>query len=77
MHDLMNGGHSTGLVEQDRASIGQFSSHAAGAWLVRSSHDQDRHRHGRHPGIGRHSALRIAERGAGVILTYNSNLDGA
>jgi NAD(P)-dependent dehydrogenase (short-subunit alcohol dehydrogenase family) len=28
-------------------------------------------------GIGRHTALRIAERGAGVILTYNGNPDGA
>jgi NAD(P)-dependent dehydrogenase (short-subunit alcohol dehydrogenase family) len=28
-------------------------------------------------GIGRHTALRIAERGAGVILTYNANPDGA
>jgi NAD(P)-dependent dehydrogenase (short-subunit alcohol dehydrogenase family) len=28
-------------------------------------------------GIGRHCALRIAERGAGVILTYNGNSDGA
>jgi NAD(P)-dependent dehydrogenase (short-subunit alcohol dehydrogenase family) len=28
-------------------------------------------------GIGRHAALRIAERGTGVILTYNSNPAGA
>jgi NAD(P)-dependent dehydrogenase (short-subunit alcohol dehydrogenase family) len=28
-------------------------------------------------GIGRHAAIRIAERGAGVILTYNANRDGA
>jgi NAD(P)-dependent dehydrogenase (short-subunit alcohol dehydrogenase family) len=28
-------------------------------------------------GIGRAAALRIAERGAGVILTYNTNADGA
>jgi NAD(P)-dependent dehydrogenase (short-subunit alcohol dehydrogenase family) len=28
-------------------------------------------------GIGRHAALRIAERGAGVILTYNNHPDGA
>src|SRR5689334_13912454 len=28
-------------------------------------------------GIGRSAAMRIAERGAGVILTYNSNADGA
>jgi NAD(P)-dependent dehydrogenase (short-subunit alcohol dehydrogenase family) len=28
-------------------------------------------------GIGRHAALRIAERGAGVIVTYNANPDGA
>jgi NAD(P)-dependent dehydrogenase (short-subunit alcohol dehydrogenase family) len=28
-------------------------------------------------GIGRHTAIRIAERGAGVILTYNSSPDGA
>lgn len=28
-------------------------------------------------GIGRAAALRIAERGAGVILTYNTNPDGA
>lgn len=28
-------------------------------------------------GIGRHAALRIAERGTGVILTYNGNPDGA
>ena len=28
-------------------------------------------------GIGRHAAIRIAERGAGVILTYNSSPDGA
>ena len=28
-------------------------------------------------GIGRHAALRIAERGAGVILTYNRSPDGA
>ena len=28
-------------------------------------------------GIGRHSAMRIAERGAGVILTYNSSPGGA
>jgi NAD(P)-dependent dehydrogenase (short-subunit alcohol dehydrogenase family) len=28
-------------------------------------------------GIGRHAALRIAERGAGVVLTYNANADGA
>jgi NAD(P)-dependent dehydrogenase (short-subunit alcohol dehydrogenase family) len=28
-------------------------------------------------GIGRHTALRIAERGDGVILTYNSSPDGA
>jgi NAD(P)-dependent dehydrogenase (short-subunit alcohol dehydrogenase family) len=28
-------------------------------------------------GIGRAAALRIAERGAGVILTYNSNPEGA
>jgi NAD(P)-dependent dehydrogenase (short-subunit alcohol dehydrogenase family) len=28
-------------------------------------------------GIGRHTAIRIAERGAGVILTYNSNPEGA
>lgn len=28
-------------------------------------------------GIGRHAALRIAERGTGVIVTYNSNATGA
>ena len=28
-------------------------------------------------GIGRHAAIRIAERGARVIVTYNGNLDGA
>lgn len=28
-------------------------------------------------GIGRHAAIRIAERGAGVILTYNSHPEGA
>ena len=28
-------------------------------------------------GIGRHIAIRLAERGAGVILTYGSNPDGA
>jgi NAD(P)-dependent dehydrogenase (short-subunit alcohol dehydrogenase family) len=28
-------------------------------------------------GIGRHAAIRIAERGAGVILTYNGNPQGA
>src|SRR4051812_25147334 len=28
-------------------------------------------------GIGRAAAIRIAERGAGVILTYNGNADGA
>jgi NAD(P)-dependent dehydrogenase (short-subunit alcohol dehydrogenase family) len=28
-------------------------------------------------GIGRHTAIRIAERGAGVIVTYNRNPDGA
>src|SRR6187200_1829321 len=28
-------------------------------------------------GIGRHAAIRIAERGAGVILTYNSSPDEA
>lgn len=28
-------------------------------------------------GIGRHTAVRIAERGAGVIVTYNTNPDGA
>jgi NAD(P)-dependent dehydrogenase (short-subunit alcohol dehydrogenase family) len=28
-------------------------------------------------GIGRHAALRIAERGARVILTYNANAEGA
>jgi NAD(P)-dependent dehydrogenase (short-subunit alcohol dehydrogenase family) len=28
-------------------------------------------------GIGRHAAIRIAERGAGVILTYNTTADGA
>jgi NAD(P)-dependent dehydrogenase (short-subunit alcohol dehydrogenase family) len=28
-------------------------------------------------GIGRHTAIRIAERGAGVILTYNTNPEGA
>ena len=28
-------------------------------------------------GIGRHTAIRIAERGAGVILTYNSSSEGA
>jgi NAD(P)-dependent dehydrogenase (short-subunit alcohol dehydrogenase family) len=28
-------------------------------------------------GIGRHAALRIAERGTGVILTYNGNPEGA
>jgi NAD(P)-dependent dehydrogenase (short-subunit alcohol dehydrogenase family) len=28
-------------------------------------------------GIGRHAALRIAERGAGVIVTYNSHPEGA
>jgi NAD(P)-dependent dehydrogenase (short-subunit alcohol dehydrogenase family) len=28
-------------------------------------------------GIGRHTALRLADRGAGVILTYNGNPDGA
>jgi NAD(P)-dependent dehydrogenase (short-subunit alcohol dehydrogenase family) len=28
-------------------------------------------------GIGRHAAIRIAERGAGVILTYNGSPDGA
>jgi NAD(P)-dependent dehydrogenase (short-subunit alcohol dehydrogenase family) len=28
-------------------------------------------------GIGRHAAIRLAERGAGVILTYNSSPDGA
>jgi NAD(P)-dependent dehydrogenase (short-subunit alcohol dehydrogenase family) len=28
-------------------------------------------------GIGRHTAIRIAERGAGVILTYNTNPNGA
>jgi NAD(P)-dependent dehydrogenase (short-subunit alcohol dehydrogenase family) len=28
-------------------------------------------------GIGRHAAIRIAERGAGVILTYNGNPEGA
>jgi NAD(P)-dependent dehydrogenase (short-subunit alcohol dehydrogenase family) len=28
-------------------------------------------------GIGRHTAIRVAQRGAGVILTYNSSPDGA
>jgi NAD(P)-dependent dehydrogenase (short-subunit alcohol dehydrogenase family) len=28
-------------------------------------------------GIGRHAAIRIAERGAGVIVTYHANPDGA
>src|SRR3954447_3808900 len=28
-------------------------------------------------GIGRHTAIRIAQRGAGVILTYNANPEGA
>jgi NAD(P)-dependent dehydrogenase (short-subunit alcohol dehydrogenase family) len=28
-------------------------------------------------GIGRQTAIRLAERGAGVILTYNTHLDGA
>jgi NAD(P)-dependent dehydrogenase (short-subunit alcohol dehydrogenase family) len=28
-------------------------------------------------GIGRHTAIRIAERGAGIILTYNTNPEGA
>jgi NAD(P)-dependent dehydrogenase (short-subunit alcohol dehydrogenase family) len=28
-------------------------------------------------GIGRHAAIRIAERGAGVIVTYNANREGA
>jgi NAD(P)-dependent dehydrogenase (short-subunit alcohol dehydrogenase family) len=28
-------------------------------------------------GIGRHAAIRVAERGAGVILTYNANREGA
>jgi NAD(P)-dependent dehydrogenase (short-subunit alcohol dehydrogenase family) len=28
-------------------------------------------------GIGRHAAIRIAQRGAGVILTYNTNPEGA
>ena len=28
-------------------------------------------------GIGRHTAIRTAERGAGVILTYNTNPEGA
>jgi NAD(P)-dependent dehydrogenase (short-subunit alcohol dehydrogenase family) len=28
-------------------------------------------------GIGRHTAIRMAERGAGVILTYNASPDGA
>jgi NAD(P)-dependent dehydrogenase (short-subunit alcohol dehydrogenase family) len=28
-------------------------------------------------GIGRHAAIRIAERGARVVLTYNGNADGA
>jgi NAD(P)-dependent dehydrogenase (short-subunit alcohol dehydrogenase family) len=28
-------------------------------------------------GIGRHAAIRVAERGAGVILTYNANAEGA
>jgi NAD(P)-dependent dehydrogenase (short-subunit alcohol dehydrogenase family) len=28
-------------------------------------------------GIGRHAAIRLAERGAGVILTYSTNLQGA
>jgi NAD(P)-dependent dehydrogenase (short-subunit alcohol dehydrogenase family) len=28
-------------------------------------------------GIGRHTAIRVAERGAGVILTYNANREGA
>jgi NAD(P)-dependent dehydrogenase (short-subunit alcohol dehydrogenase family) len=28
-------------------------------------------------GIGRHTAIRIAERGAGVILAYNTNREGA
>jgi NAD(P)-dependent dehydrogenase (short-subunit alcohol dehydrogenase family) len=28
-------------------------------------------------GIGRHAAIRLAERGAGVILTYNGNREGA
>jgi NAD(P)-dependent dehydrogenase (short-subunit alcohol dehydrogenase family) len=28
-------------------------------------------------GIGRHAAIRVAERGAGVILTYNANPEGA
>jgi NAD(P)-dependent dehydrogenase (short-subunit alcohol dehydrogenase family) len=28
-------------------------------------------------GIGRHAAIRIAERGAGVVLTYNANPEGA
>ena len=28
-------------------------------------------------GIGRHAAIRLAERGVGVILTYNANREGA
>src|SRR3954463_5207702 len=28
-------------------------------------------------GIGRHTAIRIAERGAGLIVTYNTNPEGA
>ena len=72
---------SSRIVHRSR----QFCSHAPmPARLVRSMHaEQPLHDTkiaivtGGSSGIGRHAAIRIAERGAGVILTYNSNPDGA
>jgi NAD(P)-dependent dehydrogenase (short-subunit alcohol dehydrogenase family) len=63
----------------------QFCSHAArrpGGSLIRMPSDESTPTKiavvtGASSGIGRHAAIRIAERGAAVIVTYNTHPDGA
>jgi NAD(P)-dependent dehydrogenase (short-subunit alcohol dehydrogenase family) len=73
-------GRSSRIVHRPASSVLTLG---AARWFARcmSSNESTANRicvvTGGSSGIGRHTAIRIAERGAGVILTYHANPDGA